>query len=184
MSDRDFTHEADPLVLPSVFGAFPKDKYFTYPELNPKKGKIGFALGDRKKIHGEDVINNAPVDFEDIVDLESDDLLKKGFVATAAEIASCSYVIGADCPASHIAGALGVQSIIVLTKHHDARFGMAASGDRETLYKSQSVIKSDSLLTKLLAPFNSSNALLDQFLSLDLLCSFWALSADFALLQK
>jgi hypothetical protein len=141
-SDRDFSHEADPLVLPSICGGLPKDKYFTCPELNPKKGKIGYALGDRKKINGRDVINNLPVDFEDIVDLEDDDLIKKGFLATATEIASCSFVIGADCPVTHIAGALGVPSAIVLTKYHDARFGMAASGDRLTLYKHQRVIMS------------------------------------------
>ena len=145
-SDRDFTHEADPLVLPSIFGGFPKDKYFTCPELNPKKGKIGYALGDRKKINGRDVINNLPVDFDEIVDLEDEDLIKKGFLATTNEIASCSFVIGADCPVTHLAGALGVPSAIVLTKHHDARFGMAASGDRETLYKSQRVIMPSPLL--------------------------------------
>ncbi len=141
-SDRDFDFEADPLVLPSIFGNFPKDKYFNYPELNPKKGKIGYALGDRKKINGTDVINNLPVDFDDIVNLEDGDLIKKGFLETANEIASCSFVIGADCPATHLAGALGVPSAIVLTKHNDARFGLADSGDRETLYTSQTVIKS------------------------------------------
>jgi hypothetical protein len=141
-SDRDFDFEADPLVLPSILGNFPKDKYFNYPELNPKKGKIGFALGDRKRINAIDVVKNLPVDCEDIVDLEDDDLIKKGFLATVNEIATCSFVIGADCPVTHLAGALGVPSAIVLAKYHDARFGRAASGDRETLYKSQSVIMS------------------------------------------
>ena len=140
-SETAFTHEADPLVLPSIFGVLPKGKYFTYPELKPQKLKLGYALGDRKRIDRMDVINNIPIIFDEIMNLESHALIKKGFVATANEIASCSFVIGADCPVTHLAGALGVPSVIVLTKHHDARFGLAASGDRETLYKSQQVVK-------------------------------------------